>query len=375
MAERLRLAYVLLSPTFGMHQYTADLARRMSVAGHDVRVLTTRHRPPGRYAPAVAVEVVADRRNTGRPGDLLDRRGIRHVRDRLLAAAPDVVHFTGPHLWNGRLVRDLRARQIPVIHTLHDLDPHPGAGYGPLLHLWNGAILRSGATILVHGRRFRDRLLRNGRPPDQVVYTPLLHLFLSHQALARLKTTVPENGDGLLFFGRLTKYKGLDILLEAFASLGSMTPPPALAIAGPGRLPSQWSGHLPAGVDLHDRRIGDEEAVALFRRCAIVVLPYIEASQSAVIAAAYHFARPVIVSDVGALAEYVVPGVTGLVVKPGDPAALAGAMRTLLADPDRRRRMGAAARLWYDKQGAEKSAALEEIYRRLATARHHVTTA
>ena len=49
----MRICYVLLSPTFGMHQYTADLANRMAQADHQVHLVTTRHYPRDRYLPAV----------------------------------------------------------------------------------------------------------------------------------------------------------------------------------------------------------------------------------------------------------------------------------------------------------------------------------
>ena len=78
---------------------------------------------------------------------------------------------------------------------------------------------------------------------------------------------------------------------------------------------------LPPGVELRDRRIADDEAEALFRSAAVLVLPYRDATQSALVAAAYAFGVPVIVTDVGALPEYVVrcdrPGETGWVVPAG----------------------------------------------------------
>jgi len=94
----------------------------------------------------------------------------------------------------------------------------------------------------------------------------------------------------------------------------------------------------------------------------VLVLPYIGATQSALIAAAYSFGMPVIVSDSGALAEYVVPGETGWVVPEGDAPALASALREALGDPERCRAMGAAGRRWYDERRAEERAGLLELY-------------
>ena len=67
----MRLCYVLLSPTFGMHQYTADIANRMANAGHEVHLVTTRRYPPDRYAPGVTVHTPVGERNTGLSLDAL----------------------------------------------------------------------------------------------------------------------------------------------------------------------------------------------------------------------------------------------------------------------------------------------------------------
>ena len=52
----------------------------------------------------------------------------------------------------------LRRRGVPVIHTLHDLDPHHGVRNPTLIRLWNRLIIASGCHLLVHGRRYRDQL-------------------------------------------------------------------------------------------------------------------------------------------------------------------------------------------------------------------------
>ena len=56
----MRICYVLLSPTYGMHQYTADLANRMLDAGHDVRLVTTATAPRDRYSPRLDIALLSD---------------------------------------------------------------------------------------------------------------------------------------------------------------------------------------------------------------------------------------------------------------------------------------------------------------------------
>ena len=122
----MRICYVLLSPTFGMHQYTADLANRMAQAGHQVHLVTTRHYPHDRYLPSVGVSTPVETRDTGFSRDALRLSPARDVQAQISALLPDVVHVTGPHSWNISLLRLLRQASIPVIHTLHDLEPHSG---------------------------------------------------------------------------------------------------------------------------------------------------------------------------------------------------------------------------------------------------------
>ena len=94
---------------------------------------------------------------------------------------------------------------------------------------------------------------------------------------------------------------------------------------------------------MHKRFIPDDDITVFFRGSAVVVMPYIEASQSGVIPLAYAFGKPVVATRVGALPDIVEDGETGLLVEPGDADALARAIEELLENPDRRRKMGRQA--------------------------------
>jgi glycosyltransferase involved in cell wall biosynthesis len=275
--------------------------------------------------------------------------------------------MTGPHLWNVPLVRALAAPGRRIIHTIHDLDAHRGTRLGSLLGTWNRAIIRAADHIVVHGRRYRERLIAGGLPAGQVTYLPLLHLFTGYeatQALAESTGDVTYEPFALLF-GRIGPYKGLDVLLRALC-LGHPAGPagegrPRAIIAGPGKRPRVAAGAA-AAVEWRDRVIGDDEAIDLFRRAGLVVLPYTDATQSALVAAGYYFRKPVVVADSGALPEYVEHGTTGLIVRPGDAAGLEEAL-ALMQDESALRAMGEAGRLWYDAQRGQENINLEEMYR------------
>lgn len=358
------LCYVLPSPTWGMHQYTADLAQRMVGAGHQVHLVTTRRAPLARYGPGVELHTPIGVRSTGFGPDALRPRDYARLGRAVVELAPDLVHITGPHLWNPGLLKWLRRAGVPTVHTLHDLHPHHGAVYGRLLYLWNRQVRDSADGLLVHGERYRQELRTQGLPSSRVTCAPLTHLFLSQEREAALRRSPPEVSyePWALFLGRLEAYKGLDVLVQAARMLGQAR----VVIAGPGPLERQVAGPLPANVEVRNRLIGDEEAIDLFCRCGLVVLPYLEASQSALVAAAYFFRKPVVVSRVGALPEYVQEGQTGWVAPPGDAQALAHTLASALGDPQRLARMGAAGRAWYEEQRAAEEQALQDAYARLA---------
>ena len=364
----MRIVYVLLSPTFGMHQYTADLANHQAGEGVEVHLVTTRTLPADRYSPQVHIHTPITTRSTGFTPEGLAIWQLGEVRKTIASLRPDVVHITGVHLWNVPLVRWLTGRDIPCIHTLHDLDPHIGVRFGWLIRLWNRLILDSVNHILVHGRLYRDRLLAMGKPADRVTTSPLLHLFMSYSGFITTGNIVVHYESWGLFFGRLERYKGIVDLLTAEKMLSNREQGKRLVLAGPGSPAGVDLATLSSGVEVRNRLIHDMEAIDLFQHCGVLVLPYLDATQSALVAAAYYFNKPVIVTRTGALPEYVQEGLTGWVVPPGDPAALAACLEEALADPARLQRMGSAGRAWYDDQRRWEARTLRTMYETAVTA-------
>lgn len=356
-----------------MHQYASDLANRMVQAGHEVHLVTTTQAPRDRYVAAVTIHTPVTLSDTGFSLEGLRLRGLAAVKALVRGLEPDVVHIAGPHLWNILLVQALAKAHIPVIHTLHDLDPHLGARFGSLIRVWNRVIIRSADHILVHGEIYRQRLLQMNLPVERVTFTPLLHLFVSPTRLKSLPAQAAMSTQyqpWALFFGRLECYKGVDHLLTAGAMMnGTSNGRPRIVLAGPGDLASVWAGPLPQNVEVRNRLIEDDEAIDLFRRCGLVVLPYLDATQSAVIAAAYYFRKPVVVTRTGALPEYVEDDQTGRVVEPGHPASLARCLEEMLSDPIRLTQMGSAGRIWYDAYRDMELTTLLEMYQYVARGR------
>lgn len=364
-----RIVYVVLSPTFGMHQYAADLAAQTLAAGCEVHLVTTRGYPADRYQPAVTVHTPVLQRGTGfnqdgmAPGQFMAAlRTIRQLR-------PTVVHFAAVHLWNPLLLIALRGAGIPAVHTLHDLEPHPDVRHGGLIRWWNRAVIAGAAHLLVHAAATRRTLLSRGVPPAAVTAAPLSHSFLGWERDRQLQAARPAvvYEPWVLFFGRLHTYKGLDVLLRAAQLTAAARPDPWLVLAGAGDLAEVWPHALPPGVVDRRERIDDATGWDYFRRCSLLVLPYTGASQSALPAAAYAFAKPTLVSDSGALPEVVIHEQTGWVTPAGDAAALAEQLRTALRRPHQIERMGRNGRAWYEAQRCAQAEMLATLYRRLAS--------
>jgi glycosyltransferase involved in cell wall biosynthesis len=155
----------------------------------------------------------------------------------------------------------------------------------------------------------------------------------------------------ILFFGNWREVKGIPILMEAFDLVAARRPHARLTLAGT-PFPEEvdvpavtaWASAHGDRVELIDRYLPVDEVPAVFARARVVVAPYLYAFQSGVVHLAMTMARPVVASDVGDLSAAVSDGETGLLVPPGDAAALAEALERLLADPGTAQRMGEAGR-------------------------------
>lgn len=154
----------------------------------------------------------------------------------------------------------------------------------------------------------------------------------------------------VLFVGPVSSsyaWKGLDVLREAFETVGAAEPGARLEIVGTGdRLDEvrRW-GRSVGGVELLGH-VTDRELADAYRRSTATVLPSTSPAESfgMVLAEANACGRPVIGSRVGGIPSLVRDGVNGLLAEPGDPDDLAEAILALFRDPERAERMGRRGR-------------------------------
>ena len=134
----------------------------------------------------------------------------------------------------------------------------------------------------------------------------------------------------VLFFGLIRDYKGLDLLLDAWAQLrrAGRTEGRRLIVAGEPYLNRIADNGLQDEVLLHDRFIPDDDVKYYFSAADFVVQPYKTATQSGVTQIAYQFCVPMVVTKVGGLAEIVPDGRVGYVCEP-TPEGVAGAIERM----------------------------------------------
>jgi glycosyltransferase involved in cell wall biosynthesis len=268
-------------------------------------------------------------------------RTIRAILRRIREFAPEVVHVQSGHAWFHLALPMLR--DCPVVVTIHDVLRHVGDRDSQKTPQWVADFgHRCGDHVIVHSERIRRLALGRLRIPAAHVHV-VPHVALGSGGGA---SVAAEEPGPVLFFGRIWGYKGLEYLIRAEPAITASVPDARIVVAGEGESFERYAGLMvhPERFVVVNRFIPDRERDELFRRASVVVLPYVEASQSGVVPLAYTFGKPVVATDVGGLPDMVEHGRTGYVVPSRDVPALAEAIVTLLKNRDLRQTFGQNAR-------------------------------
>lgn len=241
----------------------------------------------------------------------------------VMAFSPDVILFEwwqpffGPLV--GTLARWFRRSGARCIIECHNVFPHERS-------LLDGLLVRFALSaadhLITHSKQDREDLLAVA-PGKEVTVSPLPSLdeFSGHGNTSRTGRTI-------LFFGKIRKYKGLDVLLAAMPKVLSRA---ACKLIVVGEFYDSIDKYqrlirehcLEDHVLIDSRYVPNEEVPEIFERADVLVLPYLSATQSGVARIALSNGLPVIASRTGGLSEAVIENVNGLLFPPGDPEALA----------------------------------------------------
>lgn len=213
------------------------------------------------------------------------------------------------------------------------------------------SVFRSAAACLVVGRTFRDELASQG----------IGRMFVLPNCVdgpaGTNGTGSPDRYSRVLFLSNIEESKGILTLLRAVPLVLAGEPHVKFSVAGPWRdrsirrdVEEFIAGQGLAGsVDLPGEAYGDRKSEILARH-EIFVLPSRREAQSLAVLEAMQASLPVVSTDVGAMSEAVTDGVTGFLVPPDDPEALAGRILELVRNAQMRAAMGLAGRRRYEQE-------------------------
>lgn len=268
----------------------------------------------------------------------LSTRILKIIR-RLRQLKPSGILITMAHPWIVPIVWAVK-RRLPnasIVYIRHNQKGLEGGNSRVsswLLYRLDQFVISRSTYVLTFSEHVRESTLEEFKlPGDRVVNVGFAHKSpcrdWSHCGF------LPDGELRLLFFGRLTAYKGLDILVSAIQKLTAEGLRMKVTIAGEGEMPGDLRELVSRlGIEFLNRWVAEEELCRLLSRTDVVVLPYTRGSQSGPVAIATALGIPVIATDVGGLKEQVVDGVTGMIVKHGSPEALAEAVRKIIQNPD-----------------------------------------
>lgn len=373
----MRIAVVEPIGVGGMIHYAWQLCSAMQRAGADVTLITDSSYEldalPHRFHLDRRLHLWDAKRDERRgKGARLVRRAARaavYYREWIRIVAhlrklrPDVAQFGDIRFATDLVpIRALRGSGIHLADICHNVAPFTTSGgtfsqSGSQKSLYR-RIYRQFDSVFVHftpnreafesafGLHDRITTIVHG---NEAIFDALRNRALNAERLRR-DLSISPSAQVVLLFGALSRYKRVDVLIEAFARMRGSLPDAHLVLAG-----------FPVGLDPDSLRAAagqagiedaftlvpqylESDAVAAWMELAsVVVFPYESVFQSGAVHVPLTFGRPVIATAVGAMPQVVEHERTGLLVPAGDAGALAAALTRLLSDRPFARRLGEAA--------------------------------
>jgi glycosyltransferase involved in cell wall biosynthesis len=322
----------------GVARTTTEMVAALEKRGHDLVYLT-----PSRQYPAWLFPGSSDRDpGSCRRLDCAERllqplNPWSWPATRRRALASDAQAWIVPYwtwAWAGLWTFLLRGRRPPAVAVVHNPADHD-SGY--LRRQAARTVLGHCQGLFTHATALERDLEQGfpGRPTASCPFPPISVGPLPDRDGARSLLGLPPDHRTALVLGLIRPYKGVDLLLEAFADLPA-TSDWRLVVAG-----EPWAGlehELLARIDrsgldnrvrMELRWIPEIEVPRFLAAADLVVLPYRSGSQSAVAPMALAAGKPVLTTDVGGVSEAVRHGVDGWVVEPGSAEALRKALLEL----------------------------------------------
>lgn len=244
-----------------------------------------------------------------------------------------IIHFNGTNGVLPFLIFLLRKKKL--VFTIHDVLPHSGEktrfGFAEKI---NEYIIKSKYPVIVQNRSDHAFLKKKySSIAEKFKFIPFGILDIYREFKDAGQKVISSD---LLFFGRISPYKGIEYLIEAVKQLNSKGLKIKTVIAGNGQIYFNADELDSLGITLINRHVPNQELVSLIENTKIVVCPYTDATQSGVVMTAFAFQKPVIASSVGGFKDVIVDGYNGMLIPPRNGKALAEAIQILMKDDNKR---------------------------------------
>jgi glycosyltransferase involved in cell wall biosynthesis len=272
-----------------------------------------------------SVKFVVNTRKPGLSSDLI--RSWYLTWQYIKKVQPDIIHFEEVSLRQLGMLPFLFSRKKKII-TIHDSVPHSGErNWKAFLPRFVFLRMPFRKSYLFYSKFAKDQFEHYFRRDKHPKYLMAMYPYSFYRHFAKES---PQQKKHILFFGRLSQYKGLDILLNAISDVFKAFPNEFLVIAGRRVQGYNFEIDLPeehkSRILIMDRFIPNNELVSLIQRSKFVVCPYLDATQSGVLMTSFALNVPVIASCAGAFPEYIINSVNGILVPVGDPVRLSEAI-------------------------------------------------
>lgn len=215
-----------------------------------------------------------------------------------------------------------------MVLTVHDPFPHTGEVNARKMFNYKMAMRSVRKFVLLNNQQKNEFCETYHINPNQILIN---RLGVYDNISTFVNQSKQVKSHNVLFFGRISPYKGIEYLCQAMVKVKQQVPDATLTIAGGGKMYFDVSPYEKLDwVKIINRYVGMEELAGLLQDCVLTVCPYTDATQSGVIMTSYSLCKPVVATSVGGLGEMVEEGKTGLLVPSKDADALANAITSLL---------------------------------------------
>ena len=316
----------------GLAAYTERLAREYQQHGHEVVIYTFTLQYPSFLFPGktqYSSETPSDGLTIKRAINSINPINWLKVGRQIKKEQPDMVVFC---YWMaffapcfGTIARVARSAKISILALVHNMIPHEPTIIDKIFPRYfvgamDGFVAMS--DFVVKDIEHFDKKNKPKLVSPHPVYDHYGEITSRNEALGKLQLS--DNYNYILFFGFIRQYKGLDLLLKAFADNRLKALSIKLIVAGEFYEDEKpyhdliRQHNLENAVELRTDFIPDSEVQYYFCAADIVAQPYKSATQSGVTQIAYHFEKPMLVTNVGGLSEIVPNGKVGYVVEPNE---------------------------------------------------------